>query len=310
MSARCLLQRPYMKATSLSKISDDELLQRLQHTCREADRLVAQLILQLIEVDERRLHLRAAFPSLFQFCRVHLRMSEGAAFRAINAARLVTRFPRLLRRIERGDVHLSALVQLRDHFTEENVDDLVDAAKGKNKADLGELVARMAPRPDVPSRLRKLPHHDRSSKVTPSRRPNLEALAEARWRLQLTASRALRDKLLRARDLMMHSNPSGDLAIVVERAVDELLEKLEKRFGRLPSHVDEAATSTAKGRAESAATSHEDGTTKSRLRGLARVGESTAPAGATTSAPATANGSGHFRQQKFRSEDSQRRRAQ
>jgi 5-methylcytosine-specific restriction endonuclease McrA len=48
--------------------------------------------------------------------------------------------------------------------------------------------------------------------------------------LQLTVSRELRDKLQRARDLMMHANPDGDLAIVLERAVDALLDKLQKRI--------------------------------------------------------------------------------
>jgi hypothetical protein len=46
--------------------------------------------------------------------------------------------------------------------------------------------------------------------------------------VQLTVSAALRDKLERAKGLMRHRNPSGDLAIVVERALDVLVEKLEK----------------------------------------------------------------------------------
>ena len=43
----------------------------------------------------------------------------------------------------------------------------------------------------------------------------------------------MRDKLERARDLMMHANPNGDLAVVVERALDVLLDKLERqRLGK------------------------------------------------------------------------------
>jgi 5-methylcytosine-specific restriction endonuclease McrA len=46
-------------------------------------------------------------------------------------------------------------------------------------------------------------------------------------------SRELTEKLERARDLMSHANPSGDLGLVLERALDLLLEKLEKqRFAR------------------------------------------------------------------------------
>jgi hypothetical protein len=46
--------------------------------------------------------------------------------------------------------------------------------------------------------------------------------------LQLTVSAAVREKLERATDLMRHRNPNGDLAVVVERALDALLEQLEK----------------------------------------------------------------------------------
>jgi hypothetical protein len=38
-----------------------------------------------------------------------------------------------------------------------------------------------------------------------------------------------KDKLERARDLMSHANPSGELATVLERALDLLVEKLEKQ---------------------------------------------------------------------------------
>ncbi len=59
-------------------------------------------------------------------------------------------------------------------------------------------------------------------------RSRVVPLSEARFAVQLTASKTLRDKLERARDLMRHRNPSGDLAVVVEKAVDELLAKLDK----------------------------------------------------------------------------------
>jgi hypothetical protein len=51
--------------------------------------------------------------------------------------------------------------------------------------------------------------------------------------VQFTASDELRKKLERARDLMRHANAEGDLAVVVERAVDLLLDRLEKqRLGK------------------------------------------------------------------------------
>ncbi|HEY8075632.1 MAG TPA: hypothetical protein VIF62_16015 [Labilithrix sp.] len=47
--------------------------------------------------------------------------------------------------------------------------------------------------------------------------------------MQLTIGRELRDKIERARDLMRHANVDGGLERVVDRAMDALLEKLQKR---------------------------------------------------------------------------------
>ena len=51
--------------------------------------------------------------------------------------------------------------------------------------------------------------------------------------MQLTISAETHAKLVRARDLMRHRQPDGNLASVVDRALDTLLEKLEReRLGR------------------------------------------------------------------------------
>src|SRR3954468_20496380 len=50
-----------------------------------------------------------------------------------------------------------------------------------------------------------------------------------------TASRVLHDKFRRAQDLLRHRIPSGDIAAVFEKALDSLIEKVEKeRFAVVP----------------------------------------------------------------------------
>jgi hypothetical protein len=64
----------------------------------------------------------------------------------------------------------------------------------------------------------------------------IDPLSEARYRIQFTASDSLKTKLDQARDLMRHRNPNGDLAPIVERAMDLLLDQLMKeRFGATKS---------------------------------------------------------------------------
>ena len=61
-----------------------------------------------------------------------------------------------MRRIERGELHLSTLVLLRPHLDEKNVEELAAAVVGKTKRDVEELLARLAPKPDVPSAIVEL----------------------------------------------------------------------------------------------------------------------------------------------------------
>lgn len=61
----------------------------------------------------------------------------------------------------------------------------------------------------------------------------IEPLSRDRFVVRLTADRSLKDKLELARDLMLHRNPSGDLAVVIERGLDLLIAEIEKtKFGQ------------------------------------------------------------------------------
>jgi hypothetical protein len=119
-------------------MSDEALAASLSSVCADEQRLLARLLRHLVEVEDRRLHLKAACSSMFDFCVRRLGMSEGGAFRRINAARLVRRLPGLLGAIERGELHLSSMVLLRDHLTPANVEELVAATRGKSKREVEE----------------------------------------------------------------------------------------------------------------------------------------------------------------------------
>lgn len=122
------------------------------------------------------------------------------------------------------------------------------------------MVARLAPQPDVPSTVRKLatpvvaasgktvePAQGASSTrrapaalspraapeavaAPPASKPAIVApTAPQRYRIQVTVDQETHDTLRQAQDLMRHSLPSGDPAVIVARAlrllVDDLLKK-------------------------------------------------------------------------------------
>jgi hypothetical protein len=226
----------------LGELSDAQLLESLESLCGQGRVLLARLLAHLAEVEGRRLHLEAACPSMLQFCMCRLGMSEDEACRRIRAARLVRRFPDLLVRIERGDLTRSTIALLHEALTEESYAEVVEAAAGKTKAEVRARSSRsVPPRPTCPRRSpssrRKPPYFALGGDAAPDRTaascPQLLPLSETRHKVQFTASDELREKLEHAQDLMRHANAGGDLAIVVERAVDLLLQKLErKRLGK------------------------------------------------------------------------------
>jgi len=60
-------------------------------------------------------------------------------------------------------------------------------------------------------------------------RPKVAPLSPQRFALQLTMGQSMHDKLRHAQALLSHQIPSGDVAHVLERALDALILQLEKR---------------------------------------------------------------------------------
>jgi 5-methylcytosine-specific restriction endonuclease McrA len=265
----------------LGHVSDECLQRDLATLLASGSRTEARIIAHLAELEERRLHTKAASESLFAYCTQRLGLSESEAFHRITAARLARLYPMIFDFIERRLLHLTAVCLLRDYLTLENHLDLLTEASHKTKWQVQELIARRFPRPDVPSTVRKLPvralaappanlasvptsHEigapsipvlvpasiETSAPPTPrlqaptsrtepaslkpeSVRLSIEPLSEARYRIQLNATSALKEKLDLARALISHSNPGGDIAVVIERAIDLLIEKVQRRrFGK------------------------------------------------------------------------------
>jgi 5-methylcytosine-specific restriction endonuclease McrA len=200
----------------LSRFTDEELLSGVRSIAGEERRATANLVAYLGEVEVRRLHLEAGFPSMFAFCTGELGMSENEAFRRLLAARLGRRFPVIHSLLASGALHLSALELLREHLTEENHADLLEAVSGRSKSEILAVLAARFPKADVASTIRKLPER-------------IEPLSEARYRVEFTATAELHEKLELCRDLMSHANPGRELSVVVGRAVELLLAELTKK---------------------------------------------------------------------------------
>jgi len=140
----------------LEHLSDTDLLAGTRRLVGRQNQVLAELLAHLAEVEARGVHRLRACPSLYAYCLYELRMSEDAAFRRARVARLARRFPVIFQKVADGELHLTALVLLAPHLTEENHRELLALAKHRTKREVLRLVRRLAPEPGVPDRIEPL----------------------------------------------------------------------------------------------------------------------------------------------------------
>ncbi len=140
----------------LKNVSDDALLRRLSELVQQSRRVESVLIAHIAEVDARRLYAREA-GSMFSYCTQLLHLSEHEAYARITVARASRRYPVLLAMLGDGRLHLSGIGKLVPHLTDANHKAVLARATHKTKSKIEELVAEIAPKPDVPSSIRMLP---------------------------------------------------------------------------------------------------------------------------------------------------------
>ena len=154
-----------MTEYKLTDLRDDDVVRNLAALVTRDRTSTAMLLAYVAELDARKLHVPAGYPSMFAYCTEELHMSEDVACKRIAAARAARKFPMLYRAIAEGRLHVSGVTVLAHHFTTESVDELIKAATHLKKSEIEEMIARRsAPaefatsiRPSVPATIRLLP---------------------------------------------------------------------------------------------------------------------------------------------------------
>jgi hypothetical protein len=159
--------------TVAAALSNADLLARLTVLAEQERGATVELVAHLAELESRRIYLAEGYGSLFNYCTGALRLSEHVAYNCLEAARAARKFPEVLDLLVTGAMNLTTLRILGPYLTPENHQAVLAEAAGLNKRETEMIVARLAPLPDVPSFLRKLP-------VSPSWGRSLAASSVAR----------------------------------------------------------------------------------------------------------------------------------
>ncbi len=244
---------------TLTHLSDFVLLRDLTALVARERVTTAAVLAHIAEVDSRRLYLPAGFPSMRAYCVGELRLSEDAAYKRIQAARAARDFPAIFDALVDGRLHLTGLGLLAPHLTTANAEGLVAAASGIPKSEIEQLLARRFPGTESLELVQAIPGSsplgaeqlapaqvdgDEASRgdafahfgelapaqvVAPAPRSRVAPIAHERFLIQLAIGKSTHDKLRHAQALLSHSVPSGDIAVVFDRALDALVGQLEKR---------------------------------------------------------------------------------
>lgn len=228
------------------RLTDEALLEATKRAAERERRSTADLLALLIEVERRELPLALGYSSTFTYCTRALLMSEQAAYKRITAARAAKRYPVVLELLAGGKLTLSSVKTLAPHLTDENVDALLDAARHKSTREVEQLIAAAQPQPDIPATIRALPAPVPSlleAEVTPpvanqvavvaaplARVPRavVAPIAPKRYLLKVTLGHETHGKLQRARAILRHAVPDGDIASILDRALTLLLREAER----------------------------------------------------------------------------------
>ena len=140
----------------LGHVPDDALHEGVKNLVGRHNVLTADLLAHLAEVEVRGIYRERACSSLYTYCVYELRFSEDEAQRRSQAARTARRFPMLFDMLAEGAIHMTGLLLLAPHLTAENCTELLARARFRTKREIERLVAEIAPRADVPSRIEPL----------------------------------------------------------------------------------------------------------------------------------------------------------
>ena len=240
-----------MRTYRLEHLGDATLLRDLAALVAQERTAMAAVLAHIAEVDARKLYLPAGYPSMHAYCVGELRFSEDATYKRIQAGRAARQFPAIFGAVAEGRLHLTAVNRLAPYLTQQNADGLIEAAAGKSKLEIEQLLSQQFPDPEPPiiaqasapaPREQLVPEPVDATRLVPepvvlkepppvsdlARRP-ASPPASRRFDLRVSIEQGTCDKLAHAQNLLGHAVRYGDVAQVLDRALDALIERLEKQ---------------------------------------------------------------------------------
>jgi hypothetical protein len=239
---------------SLTHLSNEVLRRELSTAAANEHGATAELIAHIAEFDARKQFLPAAYGSMLTYCMGELGLSEEAAKKRIRVARAARCYPAILEALAGGRVHLSGLVLLAAHLTPETAGELLSASEHKSRDEIERLLAARFPKSEVTASVvptastpptlavaERSPGTVGAPEVVANPecegaarhpRARVAPLSAEAYAVQFTRRPDADERCRSLQDLLGHQVSRADIAEVYDRAVRELIKKMERvRFG-------------------------------------------------------------------------------
>ena len=235
----------------LKSLSDSHLINSAETVLTTLRRVDLALLEHFGEIEMRELHLKCGYTSLFKMCTDKFRLSEASAYRRVAAARLIQKFPSVKVQFLSGEVSMCTLAMVAGRMGELADDaarvELLAAVAGKSKSQVEEILAQRGGKETTKKRdvikvirtmraaqkVQALPLGQSDlgsakvdwvdSKPLSPAQPATAVDPELSFRIAFSASSDFHQKLRKARDLLKHKHPDGNLEAVLEEALDHLI---------------------------------------------------------------------------------------
>lgn len=202
----------------LTKISDQELLGRMDKLVRTERKITHVILCHINEVDARRLYAELGFESMFKYLTGHCGYGEDSAYRRLQAAKVLRKAPEIAEKLEDGSLNLTQLTQVQKCLRQESksgkvVDShqtlqILEQIENKSSYETKKVLAVEFNQPIQTHEVVK-PQRDDS------------------FRLELMLTQEQMKDLSEVKDLLSHVLPDGNWAEVISYMTKAQIQKIK-----------------------------------------------------------------------------------
>jgi hypothetical protein len=218
-------------------LSNDNLITAVRSLVKEERRITREILDHINEVARRRLYADLGFSSIFDWLVRDLGYSESAAYRRMQAARILQAVPEVAGKLESGALGLTVLskVQTLIRADEKRTGERMSI---QEKSDILTKVESCSGRETE----HRLAQHFPEVAAAPNEK--VRAISEDQVSVQVTFTREQFEKLKRIQELLSHTHGGSSHAEALDAAMDVFLEKkdpLKRIVKPRPAPCDTAA---------------------------------------------------------------------